>query len=256
MTTAGITGKWLLRTPSAVSRERLFCFPYSGAGASMYNQWPRYAGSTEICPLQLPGRENRMREPLFTTYEELATGVADGLMNYLDRPFGFFGHCGGALAAFATARHLERSCAVSPSCLFISSQVAPHEGPFGRFLTMTADQLRTELTSLTIALGGQPTEAGTDLSLSVLQSDISANRRYRLATPEPLQSHLYAIGWAEDAEVPHALMAGWSAYSAADSFYRVVLDGQHYSFLRGPIALMDIFRRGFARAERARRRTT
>jgi len=256
MTALDKVGNWLLRPPSADSQERLFCFPYSGAGASMYHRWPRYAGSVEICPLQLPGRENRMREPLFTTYEELALGVTDGVRKYLDRPFGFFGHCGGALAAFATAKHLEQVHDLSPRCVFISSQVAPHEGPFGRFLTMTSDQLRAELRNLAAALGTQPDEAGIDLSLPILQADIAANRRYRLEVPDPLRSHVYAIGWSDDEEVPSSLMGGWPDYAAANNFYQVILDGRHYSFLRGPVELMDIFRRGFARAERARKQVS
>ena len=35
----------------------------------------------EICLIQLPGRENRVREPHYGTYEELAVQLAESLHN-------------------------------------------------------------------------------------------------------------------------------------------------------------------------------
>ena len=42
---------------------RLFCFPYGGGGASIYREWQKnLPDSIEVCPIQLPGREDRMNE--------------------------------------------------------------------------------------------------------------------------------------------------------------------------------------------------
>ena len=117
--------EWLLRQPAEESPALLFCLPYPGTGASMYHQWPRRIGVAEVCPVQLPGRENRLREPPYKTYEELAAALVDGLLPFLDRPFGFFGHCGSVFVGFEATLLLEPLGLPGPSHLFVSSVMPP-----------------------------------------------------------------------------------------------------------------------------------
>ncbi|HWM03366.1 MAG TPA: thioesterase domain-containing protein [Actinophytocola sp.] len=246
-------GKLLLRRPSDDCAARLFCFPYSGLGASMYTRWPSRIGDVEISLVQPPGRENRMRDPHFETYEQLAEQVATGLKSYLDRPFGFFGHCGGALAGFATALALAESGGPAPDCVFISSQVAPHDGPYGRFLAMSDDELAVELAELTKVMGGEPHPDILALSLRVLRADITANQRYRLNEPVVLPGELRAIGWTDDREIRPEQMTGWPAYAAPDRFHQVVLPGTHHEFLDAPEALQRELAAGLRTPERQSR---
>ncbi|MBV9452449.1 MAG: hypothetical protein JO345_41840, partial [Streptosporangiaceae bacterium] len=51
------------------------------------------AVTVEVCLVQLPARENRLPERHPGTYEKLAVDATLGLLPYLDRPSGFFGHC-------------------------------------------------------------------------------------------------------------------------------------------------------------------
>lgn len=233
--------KLLLRQPKEDSAARIFCFPYSGLGASMYNRWPRFIDDVEICLIQPSGRENRIREDHYGTYEQLAAEVANTLMPYFDRPFGFFGHCGGALPAFATAVYLEATGLATPDYLFMSSQVAPHEGPYGRFLAMSNSELALELVKLSRALGGEPNPDMLEMSLRVLRADITANQLYKLPEPVQLSCALLSIGWREDAEIPPHMMGGWNAYVASKKYRAVVLEGGHHEFLNAPAALLDEF---------------
>lgn len=42
-------------------RPTLFCFPFAGGGASAYNSWiQKMQGKITVCPIQLPGREERI----------------------------------------------------------------------------------------------------------------------------------------------------------------------------------------------------
>ncbi|MFF7338393.1 thioesterase II family protein [Streptomyces sp. NPDC008163] len=236
--------RWLGRQPSAHARARLFCIPYSGCGASMYRDWPVDVEGLEICPVQLPGRENRMREPGFTSYEELADGLIDALLPYFDRPFGFFGHCSSALAAHVATERLARAGYPAPTRLFVSSQVAPHEGPFGRFLELGETELRQEIIKLMDGLGAEPISGLVDLTLEILQGDIAVNRSHRIDAPTVLPCPVTAIGWDRDEEVPHAKMAGWSAYGPATTFE--VLEGEHYDFVKAPEPLLRVFLRDLA----------
>jgi surfactin synthase thioesterase subunit len=231
---------WLFREPSEDAPARLFAFPYSGTGASMYREWPRRIGPVEVCPVQLPARENRLREAHPGTYERLAEEAARGLLPYLDRPSGFFGHCGGALSAFATALELERAHDRVISALFLSSQVPAHEKPFGRWLWLPREQLSVELDGLVRRLGGVISPDFKEMALDLLEEDLETQRRYRLAAPEKLSCAVYGIGWADDVEIRPDQIGGWDEYAAPGAHHSVLLDGDHYTFLEAPASLQDV----------------
>lgn len=224
--------RWLPR-PLQETSSRIFCLPYSGAGASMFGRWPDTAGETGLCPVQLPGRENRLREPHFGTYEQLAEDVVEALLPCMDRPFGLFGHCSSALIAFEITLVLQREGLPMPRRLFCSSQVPPHEGPYGSYLTMTDEQLRAELVRLS------DTELDPtilDVVTEVLRADVEANKAYRQAEPVLLDTTITTLGWSADDEVAPERMDGWDEY--ATTVHRVVLPGVHHTFLDAPAALL------------------
>ena len=67
----------LLTAPDPTARLRVFCFPHAGAGATTYQPWIRRVQGTgvQICPVQLPGRENRFREPAHDRLDPLLEGL-------------------------------------------------------------------------------------------------------------------------------------------------------------------------------------
>lgn len=239
MSAAGSTrrARWLLREPSRDAAARLFALPYSGCGASMYRGWPRFAGDVEVCAVQLPGRENRMREEPYTSFGALADSLAEGLLPYLDRPFAFFGHCSSALAGYETTLRLAAKGYPTPDRLFVSSQVAPHQGPHGRFLEMTDGQLADEVRGLLAELGVASSPDLVALALDVLLSDVAAHKRYGTVAPVRVPCPITAIGWDADVEVPYRLMSGWSDIGVTS--FRT-LHGPHYGFMAGPPELLDV----------------
>lgn len=240
MSPTGRRTRWLMREPSRTAPSRLFCIPYSGCGASMYRSWPRGTGAVEICPLQPPGRENRIREEAHDTYQSLADDLVDALAPYLDRPFGFFGHCSSALAAYETTVRLARRGLPPPSRLFVSSQVAPQDGPAGSILELDDDGLRERLRTMLGEMGSAPAPDLVELSLEVLRRDVEANRRYVVAEPTWIDVPVTAIGWSDDHEVPATAMSGW-AECAPTTFE--VLEGDHYAFSEAPAPLRTLVAR-------------
>jgi surfactin synthase thioesterase subunit len=239
--TARSRTRWFLREPSPDARARIFCIPYSGCGASMYRLWPQFLDDVEICAVQLPGRENRLREMPHETYQLMADDLADALLPYLDRPYGLFGHCGSALGAYETAVRIVERGYPQPTRVFVSSQVAPQDGPCGRFLGMTDAELLEELRRLVIKLGGNPVQSLLELSLGVLRADIEANKRYHIADPAFLPCPITAIGWSRDVEVLHTLMTGWPRCGRTEV---ALLDGEHYTFTEAPPELMAVLSAG------------
>lgn len=232
-----MAGRWLLRQPGDDAEGRIFCFPYSGVGASMFSRWPKRIGGFEVCPIQPPGRENRSREPHFGSYERFAADVAAFLEPYLDRPFVFFGHCAGALPAFETAYRLASDGSPVPARLYVSAQVAPHDCPHDRFLDCDDDELRAELANLAILRGGAPHPALIELALEVLHDDLAVNRDYRRPTAVRVPSPISVLHWTDDVEVTAAQLRGWADYSVDVAFVR--LPGGHYEFLTAPACLTE-----------------
>jgi surfactin synthase thioesterase subunit len=235
-TISPVARRWLLRDIEPFASARLFCFPYSGTGASMYGKWPRFIGSTELVPLQTPGRETRVRDPHYGTYQRLAVLACDDLGELFDRPYSILGHCGGALPGVELARVVKERAMRPPARLFVSSQVAPHEGPFGRFLGLSDDGLRNEIESFLLARGYSPESSMVDFGLQVLKQDIEANRKYTMNYAPQLDCPITVISWDRDNEVPGRFMYGWSACTGETRF--VVLQGGHYDFLEAPAALI------------------
>ncbi|MEV1092336.1 thioesterase II family protein [Streptomyces microflavus] len=229
---------WFARPHSADQPARIFCFPYSGSGASAFSAWPASIAGTEICPLQFPGRENRLGEPHYGTYEKLAAELAEALRPRLDRPFALFGHCAGALHALETAALLPGLGLPQPDCFVVSGQAPPHDGPRDRMLSMTEAELRGELEAVVRSRGIDPRPDIVDVGLAVLLKDLAAAREYRRTEPVPLGCPLVVLHWRDDPEVSLDQLQGWRQYSDTVQFH--VIDGGHHDFMNAPRELQEL----------------
>ena len=98
----------------------------------MFNSWQAAFTSRtgiQVCPIQYPGRGNRMREPAFTDCRLLVEAFLPHMIPLLNKPFALFGHSMGALIAFEVARALRRQCSLQPAHLFVSGGRAPQVPP-------------------------------------------------------------------------------------------------------------------------------
>src|ERR1700761_5579544 len=102
------SARWIVRKPLPAARLRLFCFPFSGGGAGAFRGWGDALPGVEVCAVQPPGRESRMREPAISQMEPLVSQIVPVIRPLLDMPFAFFGHSLGASVAFDVARRLRR----------------------------------------------------------------------------------------------------------------------------------------------------
>ncbi|GAA0495184.1 thioesterase II family protein [Streptomyces olivaceiscleroticus] len=238
--------KWLPREPSADVTGRVFLIPYSGCGASMYRAWPHQHDGVDLLPVELPGHETRFSEPNFETYQELAKLMADALAPYLDLPYAFFGHCGSALAAYEVSSEITRAGLPQPARLYVSSQVAPQDGPFGRYLRMDDEELAEELTKLSRELGGELHPDLISLYVEVLRADVETNKRYVVPDPFRLSCPITSIGWTEDVEIRHDTMGGWSA--CGDTTFEL-LSGLHHRFIDAPPELLKVLCDGLGRGD-------
>jgi surfactin synthase thioesterase subunit len=234
---------WLLREPSPAVTGRVFCLPHAGCGAAVFGGWPDRVGGIEFLPVELPGRLARFGEPMPATVGELAQDMIGGLGRYLDRPFAFFGHCWSATVAYEVTARLQ-TAGTPPAHLYVSSQVAPQDGPAGRMLDMDDGELIAELEATIRARGNEPHRELVALSAAVLRSDVELSRRYVVPDPPRVNCPITAFGWTDDQEVRPERMAGWSVCGATTF---AVFDGRHERFLDAPPELLETLCAGIRR---------
>ena len=232
--------------PNPQAALRLFCLPFAGGGASVYRTWgSQLPGSVEVCPVQLPGREERYGEPAFTSVIGLARAVSREMTPFLDRPYALFGHSMGALLAFEVARSLRHSKTPAPVALWLAAYQAPHaplarapihQLPDNRFI----EEIRRFQGTSEAVLENQELMA---FVLPILRADFQACDTYRYAPEAPLGCPIVMYGGRDDNEVgPHQLEE-WRAHTSV-SFDRRELPGHHF-FVQShrDMLLADIERR-------------
>ncbi|MEU6027987.1 thioesterase domain-containing protein [Streptomyces tauricus] len=235
---AAAPSPWFVRPHSTGHSARIFCFPFSGSGASAFSAWPAAIDDVEICPVQFPGRENRLGHPHYDTYEKLAADLVEPLAPLLDRPFAFFGHCAGALPAYETVLRLAELGLPGPDRLFVSGQPAPHHASRDRMLTLTEPELRDEVAAFIRGRGIEPRPDMIDMGLSVLLRDHAAAAAYRRVEQVAVGCPIVVLQWRDDPEVSVEDLQGWRRY--ADSVDIRVVEGGHYDFMEAPDELRKL----------------
>lgn len=221
---------WLAcHKPSPNARLRLFCFPYAGGGAAVFRNWSEgLPNDVELCPVQFPGRGNRLMEPPFTALSPLVQALAQALVPMLDKPFAFFGHSLGALVSFELARELRRH-GFQPAHLFVSAGRAPHiphqgmsthDLPEGKFL----EELRR--------LNGTPEEVLKhrelmQIMLPLLRADFSVYETYKYSNEAALNCPISSFGGSRDRRVNQGDLEAWRDQTC-DSFSLQMFPGDHF----------------------------
>jgi len=223
----------------------VFCIPHAGSGTNIFASWPFEQDSVEFLPVELPGRLARFGEPMPETFQDLAAAMVAGLEPYLDVPYAFFGHCWSALAAYEVTAALQDLGLPAPARLYVSSQVAPQDGPVGRMLDMDEAALAADLEATIRDQGNRPHPELISIYVRVLRDDIEVSRRYVVPDPVRLSCPITAIGWTDDVEIRPEQMTGWSA--CGDTTFEVFA-GHHHRFIDAPPELRSTLSGGLGAA--------
>jgi surfactin synthase thioesterase subunit/acyl carrier protein/NAD(P)-dependent dehydrogenase (short-subunit alcohol dehydrogenase family) len=96
--------KWLIAPrPNPAAKARLFCFPYAGGGLVSFRAWAKLLDEpVEVVAVEPPGRGTRINETPINSMDRFVESLLPEILEWLDRPSAFFGHCLGGLTMFAT----------------------------------------------------------------------------------------------------------------------------------------------------------
>jgi surfactin synthase thioesterase subunit len=183
----------------------------------------------EVCPVQLPGRENRLREQPFQQFAPLISTLAEALRPYLTVPYAFFGHSMGALVSFGLARQLRRQNDALPMHLFLSAYRAPQI----RNAEPPLHQLpEAEFVGKVLSLNGTKREVLADdelrkFFLPILRADFAVCETFDYTIEAPLACPITVFGGLQDSRVPPHDLAAWKEQTSSH-FTQRMLPGDHF----------------------------
>ncbi len=216
---------------SLKNQAKIFAFPYSGAGASVYLQWASYFSQhgIDFIGVQLPGRENRRGDKPLSNLSVLIDHLLSAITPYTHQPFVFFGHSLGALVAFELSRALHKKGLALPKHLFVSAFRPPSLPNPNKAL----HQLEREAFIDGIRAYGNTPEAVLsntvlmDMFLPMLRADFALNETYCYKKEAPLSCPITVFKGSEDSFVNPNNMGYWQQETQA-KYEEVEYKGHHF----------------------------
>lgn len=225
---------WFLSSIDKSASLRLFCFPPAGRGASLYARWrAHFRPDIEICPVQLPGRENRIREKPYSSIPDLLNALMPWMEPHLDLPYAFFGHSMGALLGFELARMLLKQGHSGPRHLIVSARRAPHlRDPHPPISCLPDDAF---LESVQRRYQGIPSSLLQDpemraIILRSLRSDFMMLENYTFCPEVKVPCPITSLGGLQDPEAREDELNSWSGHNTCE-FRMKMFPGDHFFIL-------------------------
>ncbi|WP_327432450.1 thioesterase II family protein [Streptomyces sp. NBC_01236] len=208
---------------------QLLCLPHSGGNASSYRGWLAAAESdVDVVPVQLPGRETRLKEPPFTDQPTLIAELADVVDRAGFNRVALFGHSMGAVLAVNLCRALE-AAGIPVAHVFVSGHGGPSQRPTVTFPTDASDETILDALGATGAPNYEALLRYPDLRemvLRVIRADLGLVLTGMVAGP-PVQAPITVLNGKDD-----PTPAGWDLNEWASvtkgPFASHLLPGDHF----------------------------
>jgi len=222
---------WFIRfnqNPSA--SVRLFCFPYAGGNASIFEPWAKALRAIDVVAVQLPGRGVRFAERPLESMADIVAAFVDAFQHLSRLPFAIFGHSNGALIGFEVARELQRRGNRDLKHIFLSAAKAPH---LSRGREKTYDLPYDEFIEELRSIKGTPEEILKNNSLMALvvpalRADFKINQTYHYVPDIRLSASASLFTGLRDVAISDADMLAWQENIASSNVGYKVFQGDHF----------------------------
>jgi medium-chain acyl-[acyl-carrier-protein] hydrolase len=221
---------------------RLICFPPAGSGTVIYQKWAAHLiPDVEMWIIRLPGRETRLREPVFTSMKPLLESLADTFSPHLTQPYLFFGHSLGGLVSYELSCYLRNYSKSMPLHLLISGHRAPHRPPLNPPVHQADDQCFLQRIK---DMGGTPDKFFEmkdliQMMLPALRADFTIWETYQYHSEPPLNIPITAFGSDGDKDAAEEDILAWEQYTEAE-FRAHMFHGSHFYFQNDPKPLLKL----------------
>ena len=224
--------RWLVPFAPIAVRPVLVCLPQAGSGCGAFRAWQALHPDLTVVGVQLPGRENRYKDPSPATFADAVAEIVSALVAAVPArlPIVLFGHSLGGVLGYEVARALPETH--TPRALVVAAAQPPHvsgrmagsRGAAG-WLEMFTDQLSAK----------ELDDDVRELVLGILARDAEMSGTYEDPGGAPVPCPLHAWGGETDDVVTAEHVAGWAGYTEV-IFHSRQFAGGHDFCLESPEA--------------------
>lgn len=217
----------------------IFCFPFAGGGTSTYSGWgKRFQGKVAVCPLQLPGREEKIMDTPYEKMEELLQDLDEEIRRYCENKMILFGHSMGAKLAYEVGKRLAEA-GTPARHLIVSGSRVPHIPEPNPIYQLSDEEFRKEIGRF----DGTPTEILEnkellDFFLPMLRADFTMDETYYTEKIVTLSCPITAFGGWEDKEANLKAILKWKHYTE-NTFTYQMYHGGHFFIQKYETEILD-----------------
>lgn len=197
------------------AKINLFCLPYAGGSARIYQSWPEYLPEfVELIAIEPPGRGRRMQEPAFDSMKALVQELSGALRSQIERPYVVLGHSMGSRIGLNTLCELDRAGYPLPLHFIASGSAPPHITKKRKKIHMLSDdELIKELQSY----NATPDEVLNnkelmEIYLPLLRADFAVAEEELIPNLPPLNCNATVFGGINDSRVSEGDCFAWQEY--------------------------------------------
>lgn len=226
--------KALIKNVDGISDKSkvLFCLPFAGGGASAFGAWLKEVQDNlvAVCPVQLPGREEKIMDVPYTDMKELIQDLSEQMKPFRDYDIYLFGHSMGAKLAYEMAKNLEKE-QIKVRKLIVSGSRVPHIPEPNPICRLPDKEFEEEIARFE----GTPKEILENKELlafflPMLRADFTMDETYYVDEIRKLNCPIVAFGGIDDQEADEAAISRWTEYTDNDFQYQM-FSGNHF-FIR------------------------
>lgn len=207
----------------------LFCLPFAGGGSSAFRMWvEKFQGKKMVvCPVQLPGREEKIMEEPYCDMEELLDDLFEQIKPYNGNELFLFGHSMGAKLSYELAKRLEEND-IRVAGLIVSGSRVPHIPEPHPICHLPSKEFEKEISRF----DGTPKEILEnkeilEFFLPMLRADFIMDETYYTKEVKKLECPIVAFGGREDNEAEEEAIMQWEEYTK-NVFRYEMFSGGHF----------------------------
>lgn len=213
---------------------QLFCVPYSGGSATIYEKWKVFLNENiELCPVEMAGRGKRIMEPLNDRFDETIEDLADSILKHRKKnmDYAIWGHSLGALFAYEIYYRMREKGGKPPVAMFFSGRGAPQEVVMHTQYHLLGNK---EFLEVVCQYGGSTKEIMQheelrDLFLPILRNDFKLSETYIYkAKKQKIICDVHIINGTEDHSVKDYDMKNWAVHTDRECLFKMITGGHFF----------------------------
>lgn len=231
-----------------MSKIKLFCLPYAGGSATVYNKWRTHLNpNIQLVPMEMAGRGARFNESFYQSITEAVNDLYAKIEFNLDHQYAFFGHSMGSLLVYELCCKILAKNHKGPAHIFVSGMHPPHIKKERKILhQLPLVEFKAEI----IKIGGTPREVFEnqelmDFFLPILKADYRIFENYQyLPNDTKFDCGITVFNGLSD-QTTSAEMLEWGKYTSASSkLYQY--EGGHFFIHNHTAMIVDVINKTLA----------